>query len=63
MMSESDEMRPVWWEEDQVPYRDMWLDDELWYPHMFANNKFKAYFLFKGHEKILSHTIELLKAI
>lgn len=63
MMCESDEMRPVWWEEDKVPYQDMWLDDELWYPHMFANNKFKAYFLFKGHEKILSHTIELVKAM
>ena len=59
-MAESEEMRPVWWEEDKVPYKDMWLDDELWYPHMFSNKKFQAYFLFKGHEKILSHKIELL---
>ena len=61
-MAESEEMRPVWWEEGQVPYQDMWPDDELWYPHMFSNKKFKANFLFEGWDKILSHEIELLKS-
>ena len=58
-MSESEEMSPKWWEESDVPYSEMWLDDELWYPHMFSKKKFNAYFLFEGHEKILSHKIEL----
>ena len=38
----------------------MWLDDEIWYPHMFRGEKFKAFFLFQGHEKILNHKLSLV---
>ena len=57
---ESEEMKPEWFEEDAVPYKSMWLDDELWYPYMFSNQNFKAYFLFEGHDKMLNHKIELV---
>ena len=58
-MIETEEMKPKWFEEDSVPYQSMWLDDELWYPYMFRNQKFTAYFLFDGHDKMLNHNIEI----
>ena len=60
-MIETEEMKPEWFEEDSVPYQNMWLDDELWYPYMFSNQKFTAYFLFDGHDKMLKHNIEIKK--
>jgi len=59
-MTESEEMRPQWWPENEVPFQQMWLDDEIWYPHMLKSKKFKGYFLFQGQEKILDHKLELL---
>ena len=56
-VSESEEMRPEWFSETDIPFKQMWLDDELWYPYLLKNNKFKGYFLFKGHEKILDYTL------
>ena len=59
-MQETEEMRPRWWQEQEVPFQEMWLDDQHWYPHMFKKEKFKAYFLFQGHDKILNFNIDLL---
>ena len=58
-MTETEEMRPKWWLEEDVPYSEMWLDDQHWYPIMFNNKKFKAYFLFQGHDKILKQDIKV----
>ena len=57
---ETDEMKPEWFEESCVPYRKMWLDDEIWYPYLFSNQNFKAYFLFEGHDKMLDHNVQLV---
>ena len=59
-MQETEEMRPRWWQEQDVPFHEMWLDDQHWYPHMLKREQFKAYFLFQGHDKILSFNIDLL---
>ena len=57
---ETEEMRPQWFAESEIPFKQMWLDDELWYPHLLKNDKFKGYFLFKGHDKILDYTLTVL---
>jgi len=31
---ETEEMRPQWWDENKVPFSQMWPDDELWFPHL-----------------------------
>jgi hypothetical protein len=52
-------MLPQWFDIDKIPYENMWKDDVLWYPFMFSNKIFKAYFLFKAdQETILNHSIE-----
>lgn len=55
---ETEEMMPQWFNYDDIPYDYMWLDDIYWYPLIFRNKFFRAYFVFQGHEKIISHKIE-----
>ena len=42
---ETDEMRPQWFDEETVPFDEMWVDASRWYQLMFRNKKFNAYFL------------------
>ncbi|XP_017289026.1 7,8-dihydro-8-oxoguanine triphosphatase isoform X1 [Kryptolebias marmoratus] len=56
--TESDEMRPQWFDSDKIPFSQMWVDDILWFPLMFQKKKFVGYFKFQGHDVILSHTLE-----
>lgn len=52
------EMRPQWFECDQIPFSQMWADDVLWFPLMFQKKKFVGYFKFQGDDVILSHKLE-----
>ena len=54
-------MRPQWYAEDSIPFNQMWPDDHLWFPYMFSNKIFEAYFLFKGMDVIVSHWIKEMK--
>nr|XP_015804116.2 oxidized purine nucleoside triphosphate hydrolase isoform X1 [Nothobranchius furzeri] len=56
--TESEEMRPQWFDHDKIPFSQMWADDILWFPLMFQKKKFLGYFKFQGHDVILSHTLE-----
>ncbi|XP_028395490.1 7,8-dihydro-8-oxoguanine triphosphatase-like [Dendronephthya gigantea] len=59
-IQESEEMRPQWFEIDQVPFKEMWPDDDLWFPMMLNDEKFEGYFKFEGHDKILDYTLTKL---
>merc|ERR1712085_165722 len=50
---ESEEMRPVWVPEQEIPLEKMWADDEYWLPQYLSGAlrvPFNGQFLFKGHE-------------
>ena len=40
--TETEEMRPQWFKEDQIPYDQMWADDPLWLPFLLDNKLFKG---------------------
>jgi len=42
----------------QVPFSQMWPDDEFWFPHLLRGERFKASFVFEGHDKIVESNIE-----
>lgn len=39
--SESEEMRPQWFDLDKIPYQQMWADDKIWIPHMLGGDLFE----------------------
>lgn len=52
-------MRPQWYRFEDIPYNKMWPDDREWCPIMLKGQKFKAYYLFQGHGKILNAHLEI----
>lgn len=39
---ETEEMRPQWYKETDIPYDKMWLDDKYWLPHVLAGKSILA---------------------
>ncbi|XP_027730235.1 7,8-dihydro-8-oxoguanine triphosphatase [Vombatus ursinus] len=60
---ESDEMRPQWFQLEQVPFSDMWPDDGYWFPLMLQKKKFHGYFKFQGHDTILDYTLNEVEIV
>jgi len=55
---ESDEMKPQWFKLEDIPYGKMWADDQMWLPLLLKGSLFKGYFVFQGHESMLSHNLQ-----
>ncbi|GBG33164.1 7,8-dihydro-8-oxoguanine triphosphatase [Hondaea fermentalgiana] len=58
---ESEEMKPCWFALEDIPFANMWADDEHWYEHMLGGSSFfTANFAFaKDHKTILQHDVKL----
>ena len=57
---ESKEMRPKWFKVDEIPFDEMWPDDEFWLPKVLNGKKVKAKFIFKPGELIDSYEIKTI---
>ncbi|KAJ8730423.1 hypothetical protein PYW07_017461 [Mythimna separata] len=55
---ETEEMKPKWYDNDGVPFEDMWLDDKLWFPYLLQGKSFFGHFHYEGFDKILNYKIE-----
>lgn len=44
--TESEEMKPQWFNVNEIPYNEMWSDDIYWLPLMLQGKKFKGTFFF-----------------
>ncbi|XP_078521102.1 oxidized purine nucleoside triphosphate hydrolase [Lissotriton helveticus] len=56
--TESEEMRPQWFELEDIPFVQMWPDDVYWFPIMLQKKKFLGYFKLQGHDTILDYRLE-----
>jgi len=56
--TESDEMRPAWFDDDKLPFDAMWPSDRLWYPLFLTGQKFKGTIVYSDYETIMSHVID-----
>jgi 8-oxo-dGTP diphosphatase/2-hydroxy-dATP diphosphatase len=56
--SETEEMRPQWFDADKIPFESMWADDPYWYDLFLAGKKFTAKFLFGEKDVVLEHSVE-----
>ncbi len=56
---ETEEMNPKWFDQDTLPYEDMWITDPHWLPRVLVGERIKASFLFnKDGGEILEMKIE-----
>mmetsp|Transcript_30257 Transcript_30257/g.39911 ORF Transcript_30257/g.39911 Transcript_30257/m.39911 type:complete len:237 (-) Transcript_30257:235-945(-) len=49
---ESEEMRPQWFYEDELPFQSMWADDAHWMPLLLSGKKFSGEFKFSDESTI-----------
>ncbi len=56
---ETDEAIPHWTPIDAVPFDEMWADDEIWFPHLFAGRHFAGRLLFdSATEELLGYAFD-----
>lgn len=51
--TETEEMRPKWFEVADIPYDTMWSDDEYWFPLFLEGKKFTGRFVLDDTYKIV----------
>ncbi len=56
--TETDEAIPLWFEISDIPYAEMWQDDELWLGTALNGAKIRGWLSFAG-EELLDYKIEL----
>ncbi|HHX97616.1 MAG TPA: 8-oxo-dGTP diphosphatase [Lentisphaerae bacterium] len=49
---ETEEAIPLWIDEREMPYNQMWADDRVWFPLVLAGRKFRGRFLFEGEQML-----------
>ena len=54
----SKEIMPQWFDIDKIPYRQMWPNDELWFPKVLKGDKFTATFWRDENGQLLKHDIK-----
>jgi 8-oxo-dGTP diphosphatase/2-hydroxy-dATP diphosphatase len=61
--SESEEMRPEWFDIREIPFDKMWQDDKYWLPLFLDNKKFLGKFMFDGNDNILEKELNEVESI
>lgn len=60
---ETEEMRPQWFKETDIPYSQMWIDDHLWMPLLLQNKLFEGRNVVFNRHLLDHHDITEVKAI
>jgi mutator protein MutT len=61
--NESEEMKPKWFDIQNIPYDKMFPDDKYWLPFILEGQKIRAYFDFDEEWNLLNKRIEVLDRI
>lgn len=56
---ESEEMAPQWFHTDDIPYYEMWSDDEHWLPHILKGKKLIGHFNFDETEQLVPDSVRI----
>eukprot|EP01116_Phalansterium_solitarium_P004218 TRINITY_DN1514_c0_g1_i1.p2 TRINITY_DN1514_c0_g1~~TRINITY_DN1514_c0_g1_i1.p2 ORF type:complete len:108 (-),score=3.29 TRINITY_DN1514_c0_g1_i1:76-399(-) len=56
-LTETEEMRPVWWDVESIPFDFMWDDDRIWLPELLAGQRVQYRFTFDSDGKMLEHAV------
>lgn len=58
--TETDEAVPLWFNLNNIPFNEMWADDEIWLPRVLGGERVNGRFLFDD-DRLLSHDVEFEK--
>lgn len=59
---ESEEMKPMWFDKDKLPFDSMWVGDEEWLLKILDGKKVKAETLFsESGDKVVDRNLSVLK--
>jgi len=61
--TESEEMKPQWFDISEIPFKEMWPDDIHWMPLFLSDKKFTGRFLFGENDAILEKELIEVKEI
>jgi len=56
--TETEEMRPRWFNIDHIPYSETWSDDIFWLPLILDGKKLCAEFMMDDNNQVEDHTIK-----
>ena len=59
--TESEEMKPEWFNQNKLPYDQMWPDDPYWLPQVLEGKKISAKFKLDKNDKIISHNVTIVE--
>ncbi|HNW55932.1 MAG TPA: 8-oxo-dGTP diphosphatase [bacterium] len=57
---ETEEMKPEWFATGNIPYQEMWSDDEFWLPQVLAGQKVRAKFTFSEQESPIEQDVKIV---
>lgn len=58
---ETNEMKPQWFGEKEIPYENMWADDKFWFPLVLAGKKFTGKFVFDENDQVAEYKLSEVK--
>lgn len=61
--TETEEMAPEWFNLRDIPYGNMWQDDEYWLPQVLAGDKVSGQYTFDEKDSMLTHAVEIVSEL
>lgn len=56
--SETESIKPMWFEMDKIPWERMWADNEYWLPKVLSGQHVDAVFLFRDDNEVAEYRFE-----
>ena len=61
--TETEEMNPQWFNLKNIPYKNMWQDDEYWLPQVLDGKKVFCKFTFDEKDNMLTHDVKEVETL